>query len=396
MRKQCSNQNKIHKTDDDKTDDDKTDNKFTAVIDQGVLWSLLYPYNKNFDPIVLDVQFLTGTTPDNSETSTWLAWEKAWVAKIITESIMIYANITFIFHINDDSKPIGKPDFEIKISRLLNQGCFSSLGCVLYNANNGYGYLSATDIGETMNLGWMDAPYDTTFTYNGKQYKTGAFFENGGYVDGLGSTIVHEFGHALGMLHELQAPSEFKNPLVFNTSNTELFYKLRGGTAADANNQVIRRESGSNYNGTSFDINSIMKYSLPACLLQKGNGYENNNDGSDPCYAFSKAKKQTDFYYLGNQTIGTYIHADTILQPGLDIQNYTLVLSECDKTWLINNYPGKTIVGPIPQCTLQSFNNPNSLPYPTNSTSFFTLSNIFIFIVFLIILISIILYVIYR
>ena len=335
-------------------------NPYAAVFNRSTVWSNYYPYNSSNAPIVLDVQFLEGTTPDNLDTSTWDGWEKAWIAKIITESIMKYANITFIFHINDNIKPSGKPDFEIKMSRLTKQGCYSSLGDSLYNNTYGYGYISPSDIGQTMNFGWMDAPYNTTFTYNGTQYTTGSSFENGGYVQGLGTTIIHEFGHAIGMTHELQTP--FNYPFIWNTTSVYNFYSVTNNwDTTQVNDQVLRQDTSTNLNGSAFDMYSIMKYSSPACLLQIGNGYNLNNNGSDPCSIFINNTNPTNFYNLNAST-------NNILPAGNYLQQNNLLLSECDKAWIIKNYPGKTILGPSPICLLSSYNDPNPTPIPQQPT----------------------------
>ena len=66
-----------------------------------------------------------------------------------------------------------------------------------------------------MNFGWFDAPFLYTFIVNDVSYTTPSFFYRGGY-DGIGGTIIHEFGHALGMKHELQSPFQNKIQCIRN------------------------------------------------------------------------------------------------------------------------------------------------------------------------------------
>ena len=234
----------------------------------------------------LDVQFVD--TPQ-----VWQTWQKAWIAKVVTENNMVYANINFTFHLDNSTLPHNKT-CEIRITCDPNSGCYSAIGSESAN-------LSFFP-NESMNYGWMDAPLNTAFTYNGVSYHTDANFEQGGY-EGYGGTIMHEFGHALGMMHELETP--YNNPIVWNTSAVYAYFEgpPNNWSKADVDNNVLNPIQASTVNGSDFDVNSIMKYSMPSSLLLN-----------------PSAVAATDIQQVNDRT-----------------------LSGCDQYWLAANYPGRNV-----------------------------------------------------
>jgi hypothetical protein len=239
-------------------------------------------------------------------------WQWAWIAKVVTESIMVYANLNFQFNFN----PSQAMNCNIRIAFDAAEGCYSYMGTdaldySLYRSN-------------TMNFGWMDAPYNTTFSFNGTSYTTPTGFDQGGYP-GLGTTIIHEFGHVCGMIHEHQSP--FNNPFVWNT---KALYAIFEGppndwTKAMIDSNIINRYSTTNMNGSDFDASSIMKYSFPSYLLLNP-----------------------------SSAVASYI------------QQFNTLLSSCDQYWLSQNYPGRPVSvscvlnhpGPVPPA-------PTPTPTPT-------------------------------
>ena len=289
------------------------DANVTAVFGLNQLWTNIYPYDSSYNPIILDVQFL------NNSLSSWKMWEKAWIAYIISNTIMKCTNIVFIFHINDNTLPSTKSMFDIRISRFLDQGCYSYIGTdSLYVSPSS---TDPTDIGQSMNFGWMDAPFNFTFSYNNQSYTTDSNFYNGGYIDGAGSSIIHEFGHSLGMYHELQSP--FSNPLQFNKTITYQYFAIADNWDKETvDYNVLNFDSSYRKNGSTFDPHSIMKYSLPACLLTNGSIDPNSCTG-----------------FLTSLNFGFYLSYDKSSIEGEYIEQYNNKLSNMDKLWLSNNYP---------------------------------------------------------
>ena len=311
----------------------------TAVFGVNQLWTNVYPYDSTFDPIQLDVQFIdnpscpAGSSCENtSNWISWKPWEKAWVARVITNSIMKCANIKFIFHINDNNLPNGKTVFDIRISRLLNQGCYSYIGTDSLTSNN--------NVGASINFGWMDAPLDYTFTYNGISYTTDANFNQGGYSQGAGSTIIHEFCHAVGMYHELQSP--FNNTLIFNSQNTLNYFSQNDGwLSAQTNTNVLDLETASSKNGSTFDQYSIMKYSLPACLLTNGSIKQGDCANFIECSTVNGLNANTNndcANFINQENVG-FLDNNVLSQNGGYIQQFNDGLSPLDCAWLATNYP---------------------------------------------------------
>lgn len=259
------------------------------------------------------VGFLASSLTERNLPDTW-AWKRAWVAKVITDTVANYTNLTFQFKLN----PSEGSTCNIRISFDESGGCYSRLGT---DALQNWGGLN-----ETMNFGWMDAPFNHSFTYNGVSYTTPSSFDQGGYP-GYGTTIIHEFGHALGMIHEHQTP--FGNPIQWNTN---LIYQIFQGppnnwSKDDIDFNIINRYNSTGLNGSSFDAFSIMKYPFPSNLL---------------------------------------------LNPSPDlisgIQKVNLTLSNCDMYWLSYNYPGK--VSQSEMINLQNRCTSDCTPYtPGPSTS---------------------------
>jgi hypothetical protein len=127
----------------------------------------------------------------------------------------------------------------------------------------------------SMNLGFIDPVYGS-FTWKGKTFnvpesaarnycKNGKDSCSSGWVPG--ATVVHEFCHALGMLHEHQNNLFDSNNIRLNEQNVKNYYRSIGMGDSGAYVNVIERytcdDNNCEYSGTKFDPNSIMLYALP-------------------------------------------------------------------------------------------------------------------------------------
>lgn len=81
-------------------------------------------------------------------------------------------------------------------------------------------------------------------------------------------TTVHEFGHALGLMHEHFSPM---SGIEWNMDTLYADYEKVGWGKADVDNQVVKVAGVTYTNGTTYDAKSIMHY--PIAARHTKNGY---------------------------------------------------------------------------------------------------------------------------
>lgn len=151
-----------------------------------------------------------------------------------------YANVKIVF--GDD------PGAEVRISFQADDGSWSGVGTDCLNA----GYFPKYQ--PTMNYGWLKDDTDAT------EYERVA---------------VHEFGHALGCIHEHQSPSEKLS------WNREAVYRAFSGppnywSKEDIDGNILEKYSPTGISFTRFDIDSIMLYQFDGSLFKDGKGTPEN------------------------------------------------------------------------------------------------------------------------
>jgi len=80
--------------------------------------------------------------------------------------------------------------------------------------------------------------------------------------------VLHEFGHALGLVHEHQNPAA---TIHWNMDAVYDYYqRTQHWSRAETYANVIQKYSGSETNHTVYDPQSIMEYSIPSELTTDG------------------------------------------------------------------------------------------------------------------------------
>jgi hypothetical protein len=142
-----------------------------------------------------------------------------------------YANIKFSF--------VTDPNAEIRISFVADPGSWSAVGkdCLIEQ------YFPKEQ--PTINFGWLRDDTDD------QEYQR---------------VVVHEFGHALGCIHEHQSPKATLN------WNKEAVYAAFSGppnnwSKGEIDHNILEKYSPSGIDATAFDKKSIMLYQFAASLF---------------------------------------------------------------------------------------------------------------------------------
>lgn len=150
-----------------------------------------------------------------------------------------YANISFDF--------VDDPDAEIRISFEADPGSWSAVGTDALVAE---WFPAGTP---TMNFGWLTPDTDD------EEYSR---------------VVTHEFGHALGCIHEHQGPAaniKWNKPVVYR-----YFKESQGWSEEDVDTNLFDRYSEEVTQFTKFDPASIMIYEIPREFTLDGKSYETN------------------------------------------------------------------------------------------------------------------------
>jgi hypothetical protein len=147
-----------------------------------------------------------------------------------------YANIQIVFG-ND-------PKSEVRISFKADPGSWSAVGidCLVKK------YFPLDE--PTMNFGWLQDNTSTT------EYRR---------------VVVHEFGHALGCIHEHQSPTE---QLKWNKAAVYAAFSgpPNNWSKADIDSNILEKYSPKGIAASAFDLKSIMLYQFDASLFTDHKG----------------------------------------------------------------------------------------------------------------------------
>lgn len=186
--------------------------------------------------LILRVQFIGGTH------------EKRQLVEEVAPTWSRYCPIKFVF---DD-----KPPSDIRISFKYGRQWDEKLGV----------YQPASD----------DWSIIGTFAhlkeYEGKPTMNLSFFPR--EEEANKATILHEFGHALGLAHEHQSPNV---KIRWDETVVRAELKKKGWSKTDIETNVLDRLDESRHHATPFDEDSIMLYYFPPRWTKDGKGTKRNN-----------------------------------------------------------------------------------------------------------------------
>jgi hypothetical protein len=153
-----------------------------------------------------------------------------------------YANVSFDF--------VRDGDAEIRISFQADPGSWSAVGTDCLNAD----YFKKNE--PTMNFGWLRDDTDDV------EYRR---------------VVVHEFGHALGCIHEHQSPKEH-----LKWDKAAVYAAFSGPpnnwSKDDIDQNILDKYSPTGISTTMFDRKSIMLYQFDASLFTDHKGTPLNTD----------------------------------------------------------------------------------------------------------------------
>ena len=157
-------------------------------------------------------------------------------------------------HANIKIRFVAKAPAEVRISFYADDGSWSAVGRDALNTNYFPPHLP------TMNFGWVRDDSDPVEDR---------------------AVILHEFGHALGCVHEHQSPTfdrKWNKPAVLQYFQGPPNYWDKG----DIEHNVLKKYSPFGIKATNFDPKSIMLYSFDAELFADGKGATNENTQLSP------------------------------------------------------------------------------------------------------------------
>jgi hypothetical protein len=314
-----------------------------------------YVIDQNDKPIILDPLHNKCSDLMNKakSTRTFDKVVKDCIKMITKERLEPFINLTFVYL--ENNSPIVP---NIRIGFNGSEGAWSYLG----NQNN-----NIRGNQKTMNLGWFDVP-----------------------------TVIHEFGHMLGLSHEHQGPSEgdFKNKLIWNTN---ALYKWGRDTQDwdrnTVNAQIINRLKKSEINDISafkngvvdrtlleYDPDSIMLYFYEGYLTYDPVGYYSKpqilkpGPGTTQNTRLSvKDVKYLNAVYPGPRKDGSKtMTGDEFIKANPDLFKKTTVLRSME------NYDPLRDTTPAFDCKANAGNCANcNLPQPQQGTCTYSNENMY-------------------
>lgn len=182
------------------------------------------------DPSRISLSTTTDKTEDPLQNQIQNMNYKDAIKKIVLERIQPLVNLKFTFLPDNSKSALVRIDFDP------NRGSWSLVGTDCINNKDG----------ATMNFGWFDV-----------------------------GTVLHEFGHLLGMIHEHQNPRG--NKIKWNKNKVYQWAEdTQGWDKTETDNNILNAYNIDHINGSDFDPLSVMLYFFPSSLTLDGKGTNQN------------------------------------------------------------------------------------------------------------------------
>ncbi len=124
---------------------------------------------------------------------------------------------------------------------------------------------------------WSWIGKDVLFNPIGLYTVNFGWFDNQTSEDEFRRTIVHEFGHAIGFIHEHQSPAA---NIPWDKEKVYQFFDSQDPkwTRAEVDHNVFEKYAKASTNFSAYDRNSIMHYSFPSYFTTDGSSFPMNSD----------------------------------------------------------------------------------------------------------------------
>jgi hypothetical protein len=173
----------------------------------------------------------------------------------------------------------------------------------------------------TMNYGWLE-PNTSTREYQ--------------------RVVRHEFGHALGMIHEHQNPAA-QGQIPWDKPKVYAYYAQQGWTPADVDFNIFDLYSEDSTNHSTFDSTSIMQYAVPDSLTVGSYSIGWNTTLSDTDLDFMRRQYPQGSAGTVEVTVGgDRVHAD--LATAGEVDTYHFDAAAAATYIMTTDGPGDTVL----------------------------------------------------
>ena len=165
--------------------------------------------------------------------------------------------------------------------------------------------------------------------------------------------IRHEFGHALGMIHEHQNPAA-QGQIPWDKEKVYAYYAQQGWSRADVDFNIFELYAEDSTNHTSFDPTSIMEYAIPDSLTVGSYSIGWNTTFSPTDIEFMRRQYPKGSPGMVELIVGA-ARTDADLSTGGEVDTYHFDVATAATHIMTTDGPGDTVL------TLHGPNDPGAI-----------------------------------